>query len=245
VVKPARSRVRTERGIERLEVTYANEPDELAARMRAVGGRAEVLLQQYVPGEGHGVELLATEGRVLAAFQHRRLHEVPITGGASSFRESVALDPDLLAASTRLLEALRWTGLAMVEFRVGPGGPWLMEVNGRIWGSLPLAVKAGMDFPVRMAELFVEGPPPAGPPATGYTVGVRSRNLWLEVLWIASTARRRRRYPYLPTPPRSAALGGALGLFRPGDRYDLLEVDDPRPQLAELRGLATKVRGKL
>jgi predicted ATP-grasp superfamily ATP-dependent carboligase len=204
-----------------------------------------VLLQQYVRGEGHGIELLASEGRPLAAFQHRRLREVPITGGASSFRESVPLDPDLLEASTRLLEALKWTGLAMVEFRVGPDGAHLMEVNGRIWGSLPLAVRAGMDFPARMAELFVDGPPPPGPVETGYRVGVRSRNLSLDVVWIASTLRPRRRYPYLETPSRRAAVAAALGLLRPGDGYDLLEADDPRPQLAELRGLAAKVREKL
>jgi predicted ATP-grasp superfamily ATP-dependent carboligase len=245
VVKPARSRLRTEGGIERFEVTYANDPEELAARMRTVGGRTEVLLQRWVRGEGHGVEVLASEGRPLAAFQHRRLREVPITGGASSFRESVPLDAELLAASTRLLEELRWTGLAMVEFRVGPDGASLMEVNGRIWGSLPLAVKAGMDFPARLASLFVEGPPPPGPVETRYRVGVRSRNLWLEALWIASTVRPARRYPYLEAPPRRAAVGAALGLLSPGARYDLLEADDPRPQLAELRGLASKLRGKL
>jgi predicted ATP-grasp superfamily ATP-dependent carboligase len=245
VVKPARSRVRTERGIERFSVAYANDPDELGARMQAVGGRTEVLLQRYVRGEGHGVEVLASHGRPLAAFQHRRLREVPITGGASSFRESVALDPALLAASTRLLGELRWTGLAMVEFRVGPEGASLMEVNGRIWGSLPLAVKAGMDFPARMASLFVDGPPAAGPVETGYRTGVRSRNLWLDVIWIASTLRPARRYPYLEAPSRREAVGAALGLLSPAAKYDLLEADDPRPQLAELRGIATKVRGKL
>jgi predicted ATP-grasp superfamily ATP-dependent carboligase len=244
VVKPARSRVRTDRGIERFSVAYANDPAELGARMRTVGGRTEVLLQRYVPGEGHGVELLASEGRPLAAFQHRRLREVPITGGASSFRESVALDPALLAASTRLLEELRWTGLAMVEFRVGPDGASLMEVNGRIWGSLPLAVKAGMDFPARMASLFVDGPPPAGPVETRYRAGVRSRNLWLDVIWIGSTLRPARRYPYLATPRRREAVGAALGLLSPSAKYDLLEADDPRPQLAELKGIAAKLRGK-
>jgi predicted ATP-grasp superfamily ATP-dependent carboligase len=245
VVKPARSRVRSEQGIERFTVAYANDPDELAARMRAVGGRTEVLLQRYVRGEGHGVEVLASEGRALAAFQHRRLREVPVTGGASSFRESVALDPALLAASTRLLEALQWTGLAMVEFRVGPDGPSLMEVNGRIWGSLPLAVKAGMDFPARMAELFVDGPPPPGPVDTAYRVGLRSRNLSLEVLWIGSTLRGRRRYPYLRTPPRRAGVAAALGLLWPGHRYDLFELDDPRPFAVELRNVPAKLREKL
>ena len=63
-----------------------------------------------------------------------------MTGGASSYRESVALDARLLEDSVRLLQALRWTGLAMVEFKVGADGYHLMEINGRVWGSLPLAV---------------------------------------------------------------------------------------------------------
>ena len=55
-----------------------------------------MLLQRYHAGEGHGVELLCDRGEPLAAFQHRRLHEVPITGGASALRESVPVDPTLL-----------------------------------------------------------------------------------------------------------------------------------------------------
>ena len=74
---------------------------------------------------------------------------------------------------------------------------------------------------------------------------MRSRNLALDVVWIASTLRRHRRYPYLEAPRRRAALGAAVGLLRPGQGYDLLEADDPRPALAELRGLATKVRTKV
>jgi predicted ATP-grasp superfamily ATP-dependent carboligase len=245
VVKPAVSRLRTATGIDRFTVAYANDRSELAERMEAVGGRTAVLLQRYVPGEGHGVELLMAGGRPLAAFQHHRLREVPITGGASSFRESVALDPELRDASVRLLGALSWTGLAMVEFRVGADGASLMEVNGRIWGSLPLAVRAGMDFPARMADLFLDGPPPEGPVDTDYRIGVRSRNVSLDVVWIGSTLRRRRRYPYLESPRRRDAIAVAAGLLRPGDGYDLLEADDPGPALAELRGLAGKLRSKV
>ena len=54
----------------------------------------------------------------------------------------------------------------MVEFKVGPEGAHLMEINGRIWGSLPLAVRAGMDFPARLADLFLDGPPPGAARST-------------------------------------------------------------------------------
>src|SRR5919201_817829 len=155
VLKPASSRVLREGRIERFEVAYADGPEGVRAAMAGLEGRSSVLVQEYRSGEAHGVELLAEEGRTLMAFQHRRLHEVPISGGASSLREGVPRDAELLGQAPRLLHALRWTGLAMVEFRVGPEGPVLMEVNGRIWGSLPLAVKSGVDFPLRLLELHV------------------------------------------------------------------------------------------
>ena len=45
--------------------------------------------------------------------------------------ETVPLDPVLYRHAASMLEALGWTGLAMVEFRLAPDGPQLMEINGR------------------------------------------------------------------------------------------------------------------
>jgi predicted ATP-grasp superfamily ATP-dependent carboligase/thymidylate kinase len=248
VLKPRFSRVvRDGHAVERYSVSYAENEDGLAERMRNFEGRCDVLLQEYCGGEGHGVELLAHEGRTLAAFQHRRLREVPITGGASSFREAVALDPALLDQATRLLAALRWTGLAMVEFKVGEtAGPRLMELNGRIWGSLPLAVKSGMDFPGRLADVYLGALPSADePPNTSYAPGVRSRDLGLETVWIGSTLRRARRYPFIPTPRRRDALVAAVRLLYPGDGFDVLAREDPRPGLVEIANVAGRLRRKV
>jgi predicted ATP-grasp superfamily ATP-dependent carboligase len=235
VLKPAASRVLRDRSVERFEVAYADGAQGLAAGMGRFAGRCPVLLQEYRAGEGHGVELLVDRGRPLMAFQHRRLHEVPITGGVSSLRESVAVDPELLGYATRLLEALRWTGLAMVEFRVGADGPVLMEVNGRIWGSLPLAVKCGIDFPLALAALHLglhlEGASPGAP--TSPALGVRSRSLGLELVWIASVLRRRRRYPFLAAPSRRDGLAAALRLPLPRDGFDVLCRDDPAPGVTD------------
>lgn len=247
VLKPQMSSAyRAGQAVEAYEVGYAESRDALIEQMRRFEGRCRVLLQEYYRGEGHGVELLTYRGRPLAAFQHRRLREVPITGGASSFRESVPLDPILYDSAVRLLEALAWTGLAMVEFKLGTDGPKLMEVNGRVWGSLPLAVKSGVDFPARAAELYLSGPPNGGrAPDTAYAVGVRSRNLDLEMLWIGSVLRRRRRYPFLPAPSRRQAVAAALRLAYPGDGFDILSREDPRPGLAELADIARKLRRKV
>jgi predicted ATP-grasp superfamily ATP-dependent carboligase len=227
-------------------VSYAAGPETLTTQVGHLEGRSGVLVQEYCTGTGIGIELLMDRGRPLAAFQHRRVREVPITGGASSYRDSVPLDPVLLDHAVRLLGALDWTGLAMVEFKAGNTGHTLMEVNGRIWGSLPLAVKAGMDFPARLVDLCLNGSSNARVRLdTAYEVGVRSRNLELETMWIGSALRRGRRYPFLEAPSRREALRVALRLLNPADGYDVLSRDDPRPGLAEIAQIIGKISRKL
>jgi len=194
-----------------------------------------VLLQEYCQGEGHGVEMLLYEGRPLAVFQHRRLREMPIQGGPSALRESVPVNPVLYEHSRALLAELRWTGLAMVEFKVGPTGVWLMEINGRVWGSLPLAVHAGMDFPARLVETLLSGPDDDTQlPHSTYRVGVRAQNLELELAWIVSVLTRRSRTPFLPMPRRRESFAALVQLFHPAYKHDILSLRDPLPGLVEL-----------
>lgn len=247
VVKPQVSREQREDGtIDAFTVSYAADEAALRSRVEALDGRTGVLLQRWRPGEGHGIEMLTVAGRPIAAFQHRRLREVPVTGGASALRESVRLDPLLYDHACRLLGELRWTGLAMVEFRITPAGPELMEINGRVWGSLPLAVRSGMDFPARLADLLLDGPPSADvPPATEYATGVRARNLRLEISWIGAVATGRRRYPELPWPSRRSAIGAAASLLDPRIHDDHLVRDDPGPGIALIAGVTREALGKV
>ncbi|HLY09124.1 MAG TPA: ATP-grasp domain-containing protein [Planctomycetota bacterium] len=103
------------------------------------------LIQEKVDGPGYGVGVLAEEGRVLAAVAHRRIREYPVTGGPSTICESVE-DPRLAGYAAAVIRELRWTGVAMVEFKKNDEYR-LMEVNPRFWGSLPLATRAGVNFP--------------------------------------------------------------------------------------------------
>jgi predicted ATP-grasp superfamily ATP-dependent carboligase len=241
VLKPSRSRVVGPDGrVERRAVTYAADADELAALAPCLAGWGPVVVQPWLPGSGVGVEVLADHGRPVALFQHRRLHEVPITGGASSLRVSEPLDPDLAGHATRLLAEMSWHGLAMVEFRVGPDGPVLMEVNGRIWGSMPLAVASGVDFPGQLLDVWLDRTP-RGTRIGEYRAGVVGRNLELEVVWIASTLRGERRLRFLPTPRRRAALAGAAGLLDPRVRDDIVSRSDPLPGLVELLRIGLKL----
>jgi len=235
IVKPARSAVRVRGRIQKLGVSAAGGDEELSGQLARHPPEAfPILLQQRIVGPGLGVFVLAAGGRVIAAFAHRRIREKPPTGGVSVYRESIPLRSDLREHAERLTARLAWSGALMLEFKedASTGTPYLMEGNGRFWGSLQLAVDAGVDFP----RLLVESALGAEvEPVRGYRYGVRSRWLWGDVdhlLWmLRAPGGYRSQHPYLPG--RLEALGRFLVPWRPGDRYEVLRLSDPRPFLRE------------
>ncbi|HVW11799.1 MAG TPA: ATP-grasp domain-containing protein [Bryobacteraceae bacterium] len=149
------------------------------------------LIQDYIPGHGVAVDMLMHEGHPVAATQHRRIREYPVRGGVSISAETEPIDPELLRESIALLRALEWEGVAMVEFRKDPvsGRIGLMEVNGRFWGSISLALHSGVDFPWYLWQIaHGERPAPAIPRA-----GTRFRWLAgdLKRMWEAITSPER------------------------------------------------------
>lgn len=138
---------------------YAKDRQELFARYQELKQVcSEMLVQEFVDGEGVGYFALMRHGELRAEFAHRRIRDVHPTGSGSAVRISVLPDPVVRKASLSMLEALRWHGVAMVEFRQVPGQPPIfMEVNGRFWNSLPLACYAGADFPAWLAQMAESG----------------------------------------------------------------------------------------
>ncbi|MGE5492734.1 MAG: ATP-grasp domain-containing protein [Actinomycetota bacterium] len=135
---------------------------EAAARVAQLQGKYErILIQGYVPGVGVGAFFARWRGQHLAKFMHRRLHEVPHWGGASSFRESWRHDGILADAEMRL-ERMAWHGVGMFEYRweQETGRFHLIEFNSRFWGSLHLALFAGVDFPRLLADAILGRPNP-------------------------------------------------------------------------------------
>ena len=247
VVKPQSSRqLHAGERIESFSVSYAGDAVQLQATMEKLEGHCAVLLQRYCFGTGMGVELLMSEGEPLAAFQHKRLREIPVTGGASAYRESVPLDPDLYRYAVSILAELRYTGLAMVEFKVSREGPVLMEINGRVWGSLPLAVASGMDFPGLMAKLYLEGREAISPLLKNdYELGVRCRDLQRDLIWIGQVLMQRKKYAFLQIPERKRAMRALVGILNPRRRFDLLVADDPLPGIFQLPRIVNKLRSKM
>lgn len=235
VLKPARSAVVTEGGILRFGVKMVDRVEDAPSVLAKLPPEAyPVMVQERITGPGLGAFMLTDRGRVLAAFGHRRIREKPPTGGVSVYREAVRLRDDVRDYAERVLQAFEWTGVAMVEFKedLSTGTPYLMEINGRFWGSLQLAVDAGVDFPALLVDLCLERPVE---PVKTIRTGIRSRWLWGDVdhlLWMFLRGREARlNDPTLPTP--LGALGRFLIPWRPGERYEVLRLSDPGPFLRE------------
>jgi len=182
VVKPEAS-FRLDKPDLSCRVHKARSQEQLRRRLQMLlPAHGEMLIQENFVGTGVGVEVLADGGDILLAFQHLRVHE-PLGGGGSTYRKSVAVDPDLLDAAGKLMKALDYTGVAMVEYKVNRDlGAWvLVEINGRFWGSLPLAVAAGADFPYNLYQFMVEGRRNF---PQNYRTGIYCRNLVSDLAWV-------------------------------------------------------------
>ncbi len=141
----------TKHGLDVIKAEYAQTPDQLIAVLgRYTCAGAWPLVQHYCAGSGVGQMLCLHKGKAILRFQHRRLHEWPPEGGVSTLCETIPLSEfeQQMALSEALLKSIDWEGPAMVEYRYDPASNtfWLMEINGRFWGSLPLASAAGAEF---------------------------------------------------------------------------------------------------
>jgi protein-tyrosine-phosphatase/predicted ATP-grasp superfamily ATP-dependent carboligase len=182
-------------------------------------------------GIGLGLSVLCDQGHVLQAFEHHRATEV---SGSSYYRKSAPVDPDRLNQVRRIVADVRYTGLAMFEFKADiKSKKWvLLEVNARPWGSLPLPVALGMDFPYWLYKLLVFGE--TSQPAT-YRTNVFGRNLIADVWQFRTVCQGMSKRPLQMLSFSAAWLAGFGRLLIGREHLDALVLDDMRPGIVELR----------
>lgn len=179
VVKTSRSRIPVKDGFLASGVMYA---EDMAALENLYQTEQSLnfpsMIQEKIIGPGTGLFTLFEDDHHLALFSHQRILEKPPSGGVSVVCESVHLDQEMVEASRKLLAAVGWRGVAMVEFKrdICDGRAKLMEINGRFWGSLQLAIASGIDFPVLFLRQLTQGGQGEAP-EDSYQVGLRMK--WL------------------------------------------------------------------
>ena len=205
---------------------------ELQDVLMSIKDHDRYLVESYFEGQGCGISILAEDGDILQAFQHRRLREG--RGGSSSYRISESLRAGMLKDCEKISIQMKHTGVCMFEFRINDAHKkWvLLEINARFWGSMALPLSLGLDFPNLLYDLLVNG---QRRPQKAYKAGIRSRNIFLDGWNLLSQLKRMRPNRILPW------LAGITDFCLQPVRWiagleytDSFVLDDPKPALYEI-----------
>ena len=246
VVKPGRSLVKIDEKWIKTSVHFVSHAEELTDLYRRIPYlRNPSLIQQRIEGEGQGVFGLFDHGKPCALFAHRRIREKPPAGGVSVFRESIELPKPMTDYAVRLLERVKWQGVAMVEFKVDRQSnvPMLMEINGRFWGSLQLAIDAGLNFPYLLYQAM--NGVPVAVPNNAYRIGAKSRWLLgdLDHLLLRLTKSSSDLRLDAHAVSRGRCLVEFFKLFQHDLHYEVESLTDPGPALMEYRNWFSHLAG--
>ena len=220
VVKPARpgSALQTTRVIETRE--------QLDALLRELPEGEPLLVQERARGPLTGLAVVVDrDGRLVAQFQQVAKRTWPPEAGGSTLAVSVEPDAALAARTAAMLAEGGYWGFAQCQYLETASGPALIDVNTRFYGSLPLALAAGVNLPAIWHAVTLGREP--GPPPS-YRAGVSYR--WLESELIAALRTSPRLLLERAPAPRSGAMWAG---------------DDPVPSgLLAWEAIATRVRGR-
>lgn len=250
IIKPARSTFCENGSQSTAGVSYAYSASHIRdlVREKEFLRKYPFLIQERVVGPGIGYFVLMVDNEPIAEFSHRRIREKPPSGGVSVYSEAVPIRPDVRDYALKLLRKLQWSGIAMVEFKLDrrTNTPLLMEINGRFWGSLQLAIDSGVDFPTLLVNSASNGATSVRR-AAGYHENQKWRWLMGDTDNLLLRCIKPKNELSLPEgyPSRARCLANfARAFFEPNVSYDVFKKDDLRPFLFELRAyFADLMRG--
>jgi len=182
------------------------------------------VVQDFIPqADKHLYCALWDHGEPLATYQHRQIRQNSWVGGGGVYRRSVHSE-EVQDAAYDLLSHLEWHGLVCIEYiQDATTGEWkFLEINPRVWQSLPEAVRAGADFPYYY-WLCARGEPERIDPA--YEIGVASHITYGEVSHLLSILRDES--PFVERPSFRGTLWDIGKSFVTDPHFDYVRLDDP------------------
>ena len=192
------------------------------AELCALG--AEPVLQEFLDGPLVAYSAVTDRDSVVVAECMQAASRIwPPHAGASCRARSVPVDPHIAQGAAGLFKSLGWFGLAQLQFIVAPdGSARLIDLNGRFYGSLALALAAGVNLAGTWAAA-----------ATGRAAPTAHARAGVNYQWLEGDARR-------------ALMERRGGLIRdlletiasaPRARHSLWDMRDPAPAVLRVRQL--------
>ena len=187
------------------------------ARIPADGG--PFALQPYLEYEMTAIAGVVWNGALVAAVHQRYERRWPVDCGTASAAVTVEHDPSREAALLSLLGDHQ--GIFQAQYL----GSWLIDVNPRPYGSMPLATKAGVNFPTLVCAL-AQGDIEVPREVQRGRTGVRYR-------WVEGDVR------HLAARLRAGSIGpgDVVRALTPhgGAAHSDVSIHDPRPVMLRVR----------
>ena len=205
----------------------SSDPDEVARSVREI---ADPLVQPVVQGRLMAfTSVVDAEGRMLARVQQVAERTWPQGLGCSVRARTVGVDEELAGKVGALLRKLGWQGLSELQFLVPEGDePQLIDFNGRFYGSMSLAIGAGVNLPDVWARSVTGRDTPEPHDAAA---GVRYQ-------WLEGDLRAAREDTRGPVRDLFDCLRYARGA-----RHSVSSLRDPGPFVYAFRALLAERRG--
>jgi len=150
----------------------------LAVAERTLKNYGPFLLQEKIPFTTKYTigALCNSEHELRRVCVIKELRNYPVDIGQACYVETVD-EPRLVSFAENLLKSLGFVGVADIDLVIDTRSnqPQLMEINPRFWGSMQVAINAGVDFPKHVFTLFTDGDIDKD---LSYTAGCRCRYLF-------------------------------------------------------------------
>ncbi|MDP4266813.1 MAG: ATP-grasp domain-containing protein [Bacteroidota bacterium] len=153
IIKPIYSKLIKNNRLYSFVVKQAKSETQLYDYVNELIENVPLMIQEYIDGTGGGFNFLSKDGILISYYEHRRINE-PLGGGQSSYRKTIPGKFSLLKEySEKLINAVKWDGIGMIEYKINSHDQYIMEINGRFWGSIELGIFGGIDIPSNLIEL--------------------------------------------------------------------------------------------
>lgn len=226
IIKPRQSSTFVKNKVKRGSTSYVISKEEFFLKYEELHKKSSYpLVQEYISGKEKGVFMLLHKGELKAVFSHQRIRSLNPLGGASALCKSIDLNPKMKDYALKMLREINWEGVAMVEFKIDSRDniPKLMEINGRFWGSLQLAISSGVDFPYLLFKTVIAEDVE---PVLDYRKGIKYRYLLGDFIHLFYVMKGNRNYGF-EYPKRLPTLRNFMKFYEKNLVYDDISFSDP------------------
>ena len=156
ILKPPRSRLPTgENTMRRFRTERIDTPAELARQLDGAPSEGAWLVQPFLDATLSAIGGVAWEGEAVSAVHQQAQRIWPPHSGYSSYAETVPTNTSVEEAVRRVLAQLQWSGIFEFQFIRAGGENYFIDFNPRLYGSIGLAIGAGMNLPAIWADLVL------------------------------------------------------------------------------------------